>query len=85
MNDPQKPHFIFSPRIKGLQILNSNAIFPVGKIYCVGRNYAKHAAEMNTSIDKDEPFFLASLPNHLIKAIKFYFPKILMIFNMRLS
>tara|TARA_Y100000741_G_scaffold18716_1_gene14120 strand:+ start:486 stop:1181 length:696 start_codon:yes stop_codon:yes gene_type:complete len=75
MNDPQKPHFIFSPRIKGLQILNSNAIFPVGKIYCVGRNYAKHAAEMNTSIDKDEPFFFSKPPQSLNQGNKILFPK----------
>ena len=75
MNDSQKPHFIFPPRIKGLQILNSNAIFPVGKIYCVGRNYAKHAEEMNASIDKDEPFFFSKPPQSLNQSDKIPFPK----------
>ncbi len=75
MNEAQKPHFIFPPTIKGLSILNSHAIFPVGKIYCVGRNYAKHASEMNASVDKDEPFFFSKPPQSLNQREKIPFPK----------
>lgn len=30
---------------------------PVRRIFCVGRNYAAHAAEMGTAVDTDAPFF----------------------------
>ncbi|MDA0238326.1 MAG: fumarylacetoacetate hydrolase family protein [Proteobacteria bacterium] len=31
--------------------------FPVNRIFCVGRNYAKHAREMGNDPDRDPPFF----------------------------
>jgi fumarylpyruvate hydrolase len=33
--------------------------FPVHRIYCVGRNYAKHAREMGMDPDREPPFFFA--------------------------
>jgi fumarylpyruvate hydrolase len=32
-------------------------LFPVHRIYCVGRNYAAHAREMGFDPDREEPFF----------------------------
>lgn len=31
--------------------------FPVGRIFCVGRNYAAHAAEMGVEVDREKPFY----------------------------
>jgi fumarylpyruvate hydrolase len=31
--------------------------FPVGRIFCVGRNYAAHAAEMGHEVDREAPFY----------------------------
>lgn len=31
--------------------------FPVRRIFCVGRNYAAHAAEMGNQIDREAPFY----------------------------
>ena len=31
--------------------------FPIGRIYCVGRNYAAHAREMGRDPDREPPFF----------------------------
>jgi fumarylpyruvate hydrolase len=36
----------------------SNDLFPVHRIYCVGRNYAEHAKEMGFS-EREAPFFFA--------------------------
>ncbi|MGE5500982.1 MAG: fumarylacetoacetate hydrolase family protein [Ignavibacteriales bacterium] len=36
----------------------SSAVFPVRRIYCVGRNYAAHRAEMGGD-DRDPPFFFS--------------------------
>jgi len=31
--------------------------FPVNRIFCVGRNYAAHAAEMGGEVDREAPFY----------------------------
>lgn len=40
-----------------LAIAGSDDVFPVNRIYCVGRNYAAHAREMGKDPDRDPPFF----------------------------
>jgi fumarylpyruvate hydrolase len=40
-----------------LAIAESNQTFPVGRIYCVGRNYAEHAREMGHDPQREPPFF----------------------------
>jgi fumarylpyruvate hydrolase len=45
------------PAATTLPVLESNAEFPVGRIYCVGRNYAEHAREMGHDPDREPPFF----------------------------
>ena len=59
MNDVTRNTFIFSPRIQGLLIKEGDALFPAGKIYCVGRNYEEHAKEMGSTADRDKPFFFS--------------------------
>ena len=36
---------------------SSDEVFPVRRIYCVGRNYAEHAREMGFDPDREPPFF----------------------------
>jgi fumarylpyruvate hydrolase len=40
-----------------LPVAESNQVFPVGRIYCVGRNYAEHAREMGHDPEREPPFF----------------------------
>lgn len=40
-----------------LPVAESNQAYPVGRIYCVGRNYAEHAREMGHDPDREPPFF----------------------------
>jgi len=40
-----------------LPVAESNQTFPVGRIYCVGRNYAEHAREMGHDPQREPPFF----------------------------
>jgi fumarylpyruvate hydrolase len=40
-----------------VSVLDSDARFPVRRIFCVGRNYAAHAREMGHDPDRDPPFF----------------------------
>ena len=44
------------PRI-ALPIAGSGDLFPVRRVYCVGRNYAAHAREMGADPDREPPFF----------------------------
>jgi fumarylpyruvate hydrolase len=48
--------------IVGLPVNGSAALFPVRRIYCVGRNYAAHAREMGFDPDREPPFFFCK-PN----------------------
>lgn len=38
-------------------IAGGNQVFPVRRIYCVGRNYAAHAREMGSDPTREPPFF----------------------------
>lgn len=45
------------PGVPTLPVAESSKAFPVGRIYCVGRNYAEHAREMGHDPDREPPFF----------------------------
>lgn len=38
-------------------VSGAGACFPVRRIFCVGRNYAAHAAEMGVEVDREAPFY----------------------------
>jgi len=40
-----------------LPIKGSDAVFPVRRIFCVGRNYAEHAIEMGSDPTREPPFY----------------------------
>ena len=42
-----------------VDVAGSDDRFPVHRIYCVGRNYAKHAREMGMDPEREPPFFFA--------------------------
>jgi fumarylpyruvate hydrolase len=49
--------YVFSPAEPvSVPIVGTNDLFPVHRIYCVGRNYAEHAQEMGHS-GREPPFF----------------------------
>jgi len=50
-----------------LPIAGSQARFPVGRIYCVGRNYADHAREMGHDPDREPPFFFMKPANAIVQ------------------
>ena len=49
-----------------LAIVESGELFPVGRIYCVGRNYAEHAREMGHDPDREPPFFFMKPANAIV-------------------
>lgn len=50
------------PAVVGLPVAGSTDLFPVRRVYCVGRNYAAHAREMGFDPDREPPFFFCK-PN----------------------
>jgi len=40
--------------------------YPVGRIFCVGRNYAAHAAEMGVEVDREAPFYFTKSPANMV-------------------
>jgi fumarylpyruvate hydrolase len=48
--------------IVGLPVAGTSDLFPVRRVYCVGRNYAGHAREMGFDPDREPPFFFCK-PN----------------------
>ncbi len=41
----------------GLAVDGGTGLFPVGRVFCIGRNYADHAVEMGGDPEREEPFF----------------------------
>ncbi len=48
---------IAPPPPAALAVEGEAASFPVGRIFCIGRNYADHAREMGHDPDREPPFF----------------------------
>ena len=57
---------ITPPPIPTLPVRGSEQVFPVHRIYCVGRNYAAHAIEMGHDPDREPPFFFQKNPDNLL-------------------
>jgi fumarylpyruvate hydrolase len=57
-----------------LPVAGSNALFPVRRVYCIGRNYAAHAIEMGHDPDRELPFFFQKNPNNLDPSGEFPYP-----------
>jgi len=55
----------FAP-VTTLPVVGSSDLFPVGRIYCVGRNYAEHAREMGHDPDREPPFFFMKPANAIV-------------------
>ncbi|MCX7325477.1 MAG: fumarylacetoacetate hydrolase family protein [Hyphomicrobiales bacterium] len=50
-------HFVFSPPMVSAIPVAGGGLFPVRRIFCVGRNYAEHVREMGGDPDREDPFF----------------------------
>jgi len=59
-------YVIDAPALPTLPVRGSDDLFPVHRIYCVGRNYAEHAREMGHDPDKEPPFFFQKNPDTLV-------------------
>lgn len=51
-------HYLFpAPSVHALPVMGEDGQYPIGRIFCVGRNYAAHAAEMGGEVDREAPWY----------------------------
>ena len=61
--------YLFEPTAPAtIPIIGSDKLYPVNRIFCVGRNYEAHAAEMGAVVDREAPFYFTKSPTALVMA-----------------
>ena len=61
-------YVVKAPAIVGVPVHGSSDLFPVRRIFCVGRNYAAHAREMGHDPDREPPFFFTKPADAIVLA-----------------
>jgi fumarylpyruvate hydrolase len=54
------------PTVPAVRIDGDDSVFPLHRIYCVGRNYAAHAIEMGGDPNREAPFFFQKNPDNVV-------------------
>lgn len=54
------------PARPSVPIVGSGDRFPTRRIFCIGRNYAAHAAEMGLSPERETPFYFTKFADDLV-------------------
>ena len=65
---------IETPETVALPIQGTDDVFPVRRVYCIGRNYAAPAIEMGHDPDREPPFFFQKNANNLDPSGNFPYP-----------
>lgn len=72
---PSSSSYVFEPAARAaLPVVGSTALFPVNRVYCVGRNYSEHAREMGHDPDREPPFFFKKNPDNVLHDGTFPYP-----------
>ena len=59
--------YLFPPsEVFGIPLAGETATYPVRRIFCVGRNYAAHAAEMGGEVDREAPWYFTKSVAHAV-------------------
>lgn len=67
--------FVVPPAaVPTLPVEGRAGLFPVRRVYCVGRNYAGHAREMGHDPEREPPFFFQKNPDNLRSDGRFDMP-----------
>jgi fumarylpyruvate hydrolase len=59
---------ITPPATPSLAVAGSTQLFPLRRVFCVGRNYAAHAREMGSDPDREPPFFFTKPADAVVPA-----------------
>ncbi len=55
-----------APAVPAAKVRGEAGLYPVSRIFCVGRNYAAHTREMGGDPDRDPPFYFTKPANALV-------------------
>ena len=72
--DRTNGYAIEAPTVTTVAVDGTDAVFPVARVYCVGRNYAEHAIEMGHDPDREPPFFFMKPADAVVPAGRLPFP-----------
>ena len=67
-------HLFAPPEPAVLSILDQDVVFPVHRVYAVGRNYAAHAVEMGHDPHVEPPFFFQKNPDDVFLGREWPYP-----------
>ena len=67
-------YVIDAPHVPTIPVAGTDALFPVRRVYCIGRNYAAHTIEMGGDPDREPPFFFQKNPDNLDASGEFPYP-----------
>jgi len=67
-------YVIDQPPVVALPVAGESGLFPVRRVYCIGRNYAAHAVEMGHDPNREPPFFFQKNPDNLDASGEFPYP-----------
>jgi fumarylpyruvate hydrolase len=57
-----------------IAVAGMDEVFPVARVFCVGRNYAEHAVEMGHDPDREPPFFFMKPADAVVPPGRLPFP-----------
>lgn len=57
-----------APQPLAILVAGDTRQFPLRRIFCVGRNYAAHAAEMGNEVDREAPFYFTKSAHALCQS-----------------
>lgn len=61
--------YLFTPPAPvAAPIRGQDELFPIHRIFCVGRNYAAHAREMGAEPDREAPFYFNKSAHHYVSS-----------------
>ena len=66
--------YLFDPAPPVTVPVDGAGDYPVRRIFCIGRNYAAHAAEMGSQVDRAAPFFFTKSPCHVAASGEWAYP-----------
>lgn len=67
-------NFVIPAPVTPVIPVDGGGVFPVRRVYCIGRNYAAHAVEMGHDPNRESPFFFQKNPDNLDSTGTFPYP-----------
>jgi fumarylpyruvate hydrolase len=72
--DRSAGYAIDAPPVTTVAVAGMDVVFPVARVFCVGRNYAEHSIEMGHDPDREPPFFFMKPANAVVPSGRLPFP-----------